>query len=254
MQHESVRGVLRYRSWRPEHAGRVRGYESFLFTRHTDGRVTMRAWCELELPEPTILREVSCGYDPQGRVADALLRLTIDDRPFATAIYRREGDELHLSACGPDGRLVTQSASFGPEYADLMMHPVVGDGYYTRHADVRRGPHVARVSLRAVSADHRGASFPALSAVTIDIAYLGDESVTVAAGTFRCHHFQYRDPGDSGLDGTHPTIDLWVTADGDYVYVKGKIGGYFQSDYELVSYEKTPAGSVPRSIAGGLAG
>ena len=45
-------------------------------------------------------------------------------------------------------------------------HPVVGDGYYTRHADVRRGPHVTRISLRAVSTDHRGASFPALSAVT----------------------------------------------------------------------------------------
>lgn len=34
--------------------------------------------------------------------------------------------------------------------------------------------------------------------------------------------------------------DVWVTADGDSVYVKGRIGGCFMSEYELFEYENIP--------------
>jgi len=74
----------------------------------------------------------------------------------------------------------------------------------------------------------------------IALEYLGDETVTVAAGTFECHKFRYSDE-DAGFvskDGAHPTYDVWVTADEDSIFVKGGVGGYMQTWYELVELER----------------
>ena len=37
-----------------------------------------------------------------------------------------------------------------------------------------------------------------------------------------------------GLPQEHPPYDLWCTADGDYVFLRGAVGGYMQTRYELV--------------------
>jgi hypothetical protein len=31
----------------------------------------------------------------------------------------------------------------------------------------------------------------------------------------------------------HPPYDIWCTADDDYIFLKGVIGGYMQTYYEL---------------------
>jgi hypothetical protein len=221
--------------------GQLRGLEHFHFTYHGDGQRTMRATCELELPEPKILRDVLCAYDEHGRVMDAFVRLSIADRFAGSGWYCRDGDALELQARSPAEGRVSDRQPYDASIADLMMHPVIGDGYYVRHVPPVDAPSRRRVTLLACSTDHRGATAPTLRPVSVVIAYLGDETVTVTAGTFRTHHYQYLDEGQEGLAGTHPAIDVWVTADGDFVYVKGRIGGYFQSEYELVEYRATPA-------------
>jgi hypothetical protein len=35
------------------------------------------------------------------------------------------------------------------------------------------------------------------------------------------------------LPQEHPPYDVWCTADGDYVFLKGAVGGYMQTYYEL---------------------
>lgn len=239
MQHRSVRGVIRYVSRKPDSDGQLRGLESFHFTFHGDGKRTLRATCELEIPEPKILRDVLCAYDEDGRVMDAYVRLSIGDRFAGAGWYCRNGDMLELEAQSPAEGRVGTSQPYDAGIADLMMHPVIGDGYYVRHVRPVDAPSRGRLRLLACSADHRGATPPALRPVSVTIAYLGDETVTVAAGTFRTHHYQYLDEGQEGLASAHPPIDVWVTADGDFVYVKGKIGGYFQSEYELIEYRAT---------------
>jgi hypothetical protein len=242
MQHRSVRGTIRYVSKKPDSYDRLRGLETFYFTYHADGKRTMRATCELELPEPTVLRDVICGYDEHGRVMDAHVRLSVGDRFAGSGWYWRDGDALAMEAYVPDvGRSAARRA-YGPGVDDLMMHPVIGDGYYTRHVPTTGGPAKRTVRMLAVSSDHRGATPPALTEVAVVVAYLGDEPVTVAAGTFATHHYQYLSEGQQGLDGQHPPIDVWVTADGDQIYVKGRIGGHFQSEYELIEYSQTAAG------------
>ena len=61
MQHRSIRGRIRYTSRKPDRLGQVRGDERFHFTRHTDGKITLRAHCEIEEPAPTVLRDVRTG-------------------------------------------------------------------------------------------------------------------------------------------------------------------------------------------------
>jgi hypothetical protein len=68
---------------------------------------------------------------------------------------------------------------------------------------------------------------------------VGDETVTVAAGTFACRHFRYVDDQGAGMGGvTHPHYDVWVTADEDTIFVQGGVGGYMKSWYELVELER----------------
>lgn len=208
-------------------------------TYHTDGKVVMRATCELELPAPKVLRDVVCGYDAQGREEDAYVRLVVADRFLGVGWYRREGDELTLEAWSTEGGRVSPRVSSDSSVEDLGLHPVVSDGYICRHVDVRKGPHKRRVKLQAVSLDQRGATLPVIASMDAVIAYLGDEEVTVAAGTFKTHHYQYLEAGTGTMAEPYPPIDVWVTADGDYVYVKGQIGGTFMSEYELVEYEQS---------------
>ena len=40
------------------------------------------------------------------------------------------------------------------------------------------------------------------------------------------------------MSSRHPTYDLWVTDDADGIFLKGGVGGYMQTWYELISLER----------------
>ena len=42
-----------------------------------------------------------------------------------------------------------------------------------------------------------------------------------------------------GLPEAHPPYDIWCTADGDFIFLRGVIGGYMLTEYELVSFERS---------------
>lgn len=48
------------------------------------------------------------------------------------------------------------------------------------------------------------------------MAYVGGERVAVKAGTLECHHLAFVD-----ISNHHPPYGLWVSADGDGLFVKG---------------------------------
>ena len=51
------------------------------------------------------------------------------------------------------------------------------------------------------------------------------------AGTFECHHFEIL-----GTSNAHPPYDFWVTADGDFLYVKGIVTEPYNWVLELTEY------------------
>ena len=90
------------------------------------------------------------------------------------------------------------------------------------------------------SGDHRGATPPLITEARLTLEYVGEETVTVTAGTFTCRHFRFTDE-DGGMateHGAHPPYEVWVTADRDAVFVKGGVGGYMMTHYELVELSR----------------
>jgi hypothetical protein len=67
---------------------------------------------------------------------------------------------------------------------------------------------------------------------------VGAEKVTVGAGTFDALHFQF--VANPELPQEHPPYDVWCTADGDYLFLKGQAAGYMQTYYELVELSRGP--------------
>ena len=86
------------------------------------------------------------------------------------------------------------------------------------------------------SPDHRGATGPMLFPISMGMDYVGEEEITVKAGTFKALHFQF--VSAPGLPEAHPIYDVWCTADGNYQFLLGTVGGYMQTHYELVEYEE----------------
>lgn len=237
MRHRTVRGRIRYTSKKPEMLDRERGREWFAFTHHGDGTTTLRAQCEIEEPEPTVLRDVIYSLDASGRPLDLHVRLTVGDA-FMGSGWLRHGDGfVECESYGPSIGRLSQRVDYDGPLDGFGTHPIVGDGYLTRCMDLSKGPHRRTLRVFLPSPDHRGATPPMIAEVKIDLEYRGDERVTVAAGSFDCRRFAFIDEGAMG--GTqHPTYEMWVTADDDAIFVQGGVGGYMQSWYELVELQR----------------
>lgn len=243
MRHRSIRGRIRYTSKKPELLDRERGREWFAFTHHGDGSVVMRAQCEIEEPEPTVLRDVVYALDPLGRPRNLHVHLTVDDVLMGSGwldlTHRADGGTVACESAGPGIGRMSQRVDFAGPLDGFSTHPIVGDGYLTRCMDVTRGPHRRAVRVFVPSPDHRGATPPLAAEVRIDLEYLGEDTVTVPAGTFACRRFAFIDASEGGMGGTpHPRYELWVTADDDAIFVQGGVGGYMQTWYELIELER----------------
>jgi hypothetical protein len=241
MKHRTVTGKVLYTSMKPGREGQERGREWFSFTHHTDGSAVMRATCEIEEPDPTVLRDVTYHLGPDMMPLNLHVHLTIGDA-FMGSGWLRHDPEAGIVECesyGPSiGRLSQRVASNGP-FEGFGTHPIVGDGYLTKRMDRSLGPHRRVMRCFVPSPDHRGASPPLIAEVNMSLEYVGEAEKTVAAGKFACHHFRFVDDSDGGMGGTkHPDYDMWVTADDDAVLVYGAIDGYMMNRYELVELSR----------------
>ncbi|MEL6949795.1 MAG: hypothetical protein AAGM16_06680 [Pseudomonadota bacterium] len=241
MPHRSVSGHIRYTSKKPELMDQQRGQEWFRFTHHGDGRVIMRAHCEIEEPEPTVLRDIVYAMDATGVPEYLHVHLTVGDAPMGSGWLRHDASQgvIECESDSPSlGRLSECVEVEGP-FDGFGTHPVVGDGYLARCMDPSLGQHRRKLRVFLPSPDHRGATPPQVAEVHIDLEYVGIEEKTVEAGTFRCRHLRFIDDSDAGMGGTtHPTYDVWVTDDADCILVFGSIDGYMMNRYELVSLER----------------
>jgi hypothetical protein len=241
MQHRSVTGRIRYTSARPGIEGQERGREWFGFTHHSDGSCIMRARCEIEEPEPTVLRDIIYAMGP-GRVPQHLhVHLMLGDRFLGSGWMRHDAANgvIECESAGPGIGRLSQTRAVGGPFDGFGTHPIAGDGYLTGIMDVSKGPHRRALRVFLPSPDHRGATAPMIAEVGISLEYVGEAEKTVAAGTFHCRHFRFVDTSTDGMGGkTHPDYDMWVTADADCVFVYGAIDGYMMNRYELVELSR----------------
>lgn len=237
MLHRTVAGTIAYTSRKPERMGQRRGIEHFRFTHHGDGAVTLRAYCELEDPAPTVLRDVIYSIDSAGRPADCLLRLTVGDRFMGSGWIRFTEDGAECESYGPSIGRVSQRVVIEQPLDGFGTHPISADGYLLSRVSLKEGE---RRSLHVMvpSPDLRGASPPLLTHVHIDAEFTGRETVTVPAGSFPARRYRFLDDGSSGFSCTHPPYELWISDDQDAVFLKGGVGGQMQTWYELASLQR----------------
>lgn len=240
MKHRTVSGKIRYTSMKPGREGQTRGRENFTFTHHADGSVIMSAHCEIEEPDPTVLRNIICHIGPDRKPHNLLVHLTLGDDFLGSGWmrYDQAAGTITCESYGPSIGRNSETRAAG-EFDAFGTHPVVGDGFTTRLLDVAQGPHRRRLRFFLPSPDHRGATAPQIAEVEMVMEYVGEEEKTVEAGTFACRHYRYVDDSAEGMGGErHPDFDMWVTADADSVLVYGSIDGYMMNRYELVELNR----------------
>ena len=93
MKHKNIRGKLAYTSKKPEMLDQSRGHELFHITKHTDGQMTLRAHCEIEEPDPTVMRDVVLTLNDKNHPMDCFIRLTVGDEFMGSGLFIFNLDE-----------------------------------------------------------------------------------------------------------------------------------------------------------------
>jgi len=230
--HRSVQGTIEYISHKPDRNGQERGREFFMINVHTNGCRTIIAHCEID-DRPSVMRDITYSLDAEWFPLDCFVRLSVADRFMGSGWFRFGPDFAECETwTALDGR-VSQRMETQGRLKTFQNHAIACDAWHMRLFDRSRGPGVQAIDEMLLSSpDHRGATGPMLFRIGMGMEYVGEEHIKVGAGNFDALHFRF--VSAPGLPQEHPPYDIWCTNDGDFLFLKGAVGGYMQTYYELV--------------------
>ena len=185
MTHKSIRGTIRYDSHKPDRMSQERGREYFNLTQQADGVDVLLAHCEID-DSPNVVRDVSLALDHRdSSPLDCSVRISVGDQFEGTAWMRfADGYAECESYNRKDGR-ITQRIETKAKVAWLQAHPIVGDALLMKLYDLSNGPgSMGFENLFLSSPDHRGATGPLFFVTGFTLVYIGEERITVQAGSF----------------------------------------------------------------------
>lgn len=213
----------------PDFPDRLWGVEHWRMTHHADGHRVMRAYCELH-DDPPLIRDVIQCVDADYHPHDSFVRLTSDNRFFGSTWYRFSDHEAEYQGFTAKRGRINDSTTISRAMRGFGSHNLGSDAWLTARYDYSRGTGTQYFEGNLLtSLDHRGATGPEFARSRSGLEYFGIETVTVPAGTFECHHFAI-----VGTNHNHPPYDYWVTADGDFLYVKGIVTEPYNWSFELM--------------------
>ena len=237
MTHRTIRGTIVYYSHKPERMGEERGREYFTLTQQADGNDVLLAHCEID-DEPNVVRDVALALrNRDSSPLDCSVRLTVGNRFEGSGWIRFGAQHAECETYNRrDGRISQRIETQG-KVGWLQAHPIVGDALLMKLYDLDNGPGITHYpNMFLTSPDHRGATGPQLFVTGFSLVFVGEEQVTVQAGSFNARHFQVT--GTAGnLPEEHPPYDVWCTADDDFILLKAAVGGYMQTYYELTQLD-----------------
>ena len=204
MRHRSYTGKVLYLT---DGVGEM-GREWFHVTIQPDGTRTMRAICEMD--DDRLLRDVVITLAPDWKPRDAFVRLTVNEAFFGSSWFRFTDTLAECEAeTVAEGR-VSQRFELSSPVKVFGTHPVHSDAWGLNQFQ-RREPGYVEESEGGVFTSSflpNGGSGPLLMPAhgRTRRRYVGIEEITVPAGTFKGHHFQFL------VQGFAP-IDIWATAE-----------------------------------------
>lgn len=231
-KHATKRGVISYQIASPDFPDGDWGREIFTVTRHQNGERVLRAYCELN-DDPALIRDVFQRVDKDFHPMDACVRLTEDDLFKGTAWYHFTDQSAEMQGYNMESGRVSAQTAIDRNVRGFGNHSLLGDGWLVARFDRSKGPRQHTFYDNPLtSIDHRGATGPLLERTKAStFEYFGEDEITVPAGTFHCHHFAF-----VLVSNNHPPYHLWVTADGDFMFVKGTVDAPYNWSFELIEY------------------
>lgn len=228
-------GTISYTSNQEHRRGAGRGGEMFRIDVLRDGSRVIAANGEIE-DAPSIMRDVNLRIGANGVPQECFVRLYVGEEFTGSSWFRFSPTVAECEAyTAAEGR-ITQRMDLEQPLPAFGNHAMINDAFLMSLYDLSAGPGVQVIpSMLCSSPDHRGATGPLLFETGLAIEFVGNEDITVAAGTFPARHFRIVDV--PGLPVEYPDYDLWVTADDDYVLLKATVAGYMQTAYELTEYQ-----------------
>jgi len=238
MGHKTIRGKLIYLSHKPERMNAERGREYFTLTKQADGLSILHAHCEID-DAPNVIRDVTASFEtatmcPQ----DGYVRISVGDVYEGSGWFRFTKNMAICETFNKDKGVESTQLDTESSTPWFGHHAIINDGLLSRFfpLDAKPGKHRMEKVMMS-SPDHRGATGPMLFPLSFGVVYLGDETVTVGAGTFEARKFEIVDTAE-GLPEEHPPYQMWCTKDEDGLFLKGGVQGYMQTYYELVELER----------------
>jgi hypothetical protein len=191
--HRSYRGKMLYIT---DGVGEM-GREYFSVTVQPDGERTLRAQCEMD--DDRLLRDVVLTVDREWRPREAFVRLAVDGRLMGSSWFRFTATHAECQGLTRREGRVTQQIDWPAGVESFGTHALHGDAWVVGRLRLHRGDlkHFALATF-ASSTMANGGSGPTL--VTLEGGYstihdLGDERITVPAGSFDTRHIRIDVPG-----------------------------------------------------------
>ena len=218
VKHRTVRGRLDYVHDERGETGR----EWVTITVNADGSRTIRAQCEMD--EDGLLRDVIWSLDSNWRPIDAYVRLNVGGAFQGAGWFWMNGTEIEGEILNAETGRLRQKLRLEHPPAIFGAHPVSGDAMKTANFDRTSKDKIQKFNGLSTSPLPNGGSGPLLTLMVMTFEFIGEETVTVPAGTFETERYRWH------FEQFEP-IEIW-TLGGDHVPVKLR-WDELESDYLL---------------------
>jgi hypothetical protein len=225
------RGRIDYRA---NADGTLWGSEEWSIARGADGLRVLTAHCEMRFEAEDVVRDSVLSVHPDFHPHDAFVRIMNKGKVTGTGWFRFSDDVAECESWTEAEGRISQKMEIRRPIRSFGVHAVQSDGWLAAPFPYEKGPgHTHYFGKNLLhSIHHFGATGPFIATTGSGLHYVGEERIEVPAGSFDCHHLRF-----AGLTNNHPDYDFWVTRDGDYLYVRGIVGGYMDSTFELARLE-----------------
>ncbi len=216
------------------------GFEDFTLTRDAAGGRCLSVHCEMAFDAEHVVRETVLSVDAAFQPLDAYVRILNHGVPTGSGWFRFGDHEAEGESFTRDQGRISQRVAIEKPMRGFGVHALMGDGWLAAGFPFERGAgHTHFLGSRNLlhSLHHFGATGPRLEISASGLTYIGLETIAVPAGSFTCHRLAF-----TGMTNAHPPYHMWISADGDYLYVQGVVEGYMDSLFVLEQLEGEPQG------------
>lgn len=222
-------------AYRHRSDGHEWGFEDFTLTRDASGGRCLTVHCEMAFDAEHVVRETILNVDAAYQPLDAYVRILNHGLPTGSGWFRFSEDEAEGECfTAATGRL-SQRVTIEKPIRGFGIHALMGDGWMAATIPFDRGAgtvHFLGQRNLLHSMHHFGATGPKIEISATGLTYEGDETITVPAGTFHCHRIAF-----TGMTNAHPPYIMWISADGDFLFVRGVVEGYMDALFQLEQLE-----------------